>query len=264
MHIVITSRGGRAMSRPAIVVKIGGSVLTGRQGYRRAAEFLSGRLAAEPRCAIVAVVSAEFGMTDALLETALDFAETPDPSALDLLWSTGELRSAALLTLALQAHGVRAVGVNVHQAGLVKAEDAAYAQIRPLRLRALVADHDVVVAPGFLAREHGDGIVSLGRGGSDLTAVLLAAGLGAVRCELLKDVPGYFTSDPKLAPNAAPIPVLGYERALEMADDGCDLVQRNALVAARDHDLELIISAIGHGARTIITTEAADFKSAVA
>ena len=69
-------------------------------------------------------------------------------------------------------------------------------RVRPLRLRALLAQHEVVVVPGFLARGDGDAIVSLGRGGSDLTAVLLAAGLRANRCELIKDVPGYFTADP--------------------------------------------------------------------
>jgi aspartate kinase len=252
------------MSRPIVVVKIGGSVLTGRDGYRRAAEFLAGRIASDPRNAIVAVVSAELGVTDALLATARDFVEAPDTSALDLLWSTGELRSAALLTLALQARGVSALGVNIHQAGIVKADDTGQAQIRGLRLRAVLGCHDVVVAPGFLARERGDGIVSLGRGGSDLTAVLLAVGLGAVRCELLKDVPGYFTSDPKLEPGALPIPLLGYDRALQMADEGCDLVQRNALVAARDHGVELIIAAIGGGPGSVITTHNVHFESAVA
>lgn len=252
------------MSRPIIVVKIGGSVLTGRSGYRRAADFLATRIATDPRHAIVAVVSAELGDTDALLETARDFSETPDPAALDLLWSTGELRSTALLALALHARGVAASGVNVHQAGLVKDDDAVEARVRPLRLRAALADHDILVVPGFLARERGDGIVSLGRGGSDLTAVLLAAGLGADRCELLKDVPGYFTADPKLDPGAVPVPVLGYDRALQMADAGCELVQRNALAAARDHELDLIITALGGGAGTLITTDNLHLESAVA
>lgn len=251
------------MSRPIIVVKIGGSVLTGRSGYRRAADFLASRIAAEPRHAIVAVVSAELGDTDALLETAREFIDTPDPGTLDLLWSTGELRSTALLALALHARGVSASGVNVHQAGLVKHENAAEAQVRPLRLRAALAGHDVLIVPGFLARVAGDGIVSLGRGGSDLTAVLLAAGLGANRCELLKDVPGYFTADPKLDPGAVPVPVLGYERALQMADEGCELVQRKALAAARDHELDLIISAIGGGSGTLITNHI-HLESAVA
>jgi len=252
------------MSRPIIVVKIGGSVLTGRSGYRRAADFLASRIAADPSHAIVAVVSAELGDTDALLDTARDFVEAPDPAALDLLWSTGELRSTALLTLALHARGVAASGGNVHQAGLFKDDDSAEPRIRPLRLRAALAGRDVVVVPGFLARGRGDGIVSLGRGGSDLTAVLLAAGLGAVRCELLKDVPGYFTADPKLDPGAVQMPVLSYERAIHMADEGCELVQRKALVAARDHELDLIITAIEGGPGTLITTDHIHLESAVA
>ena len=252
------------MIRPIIVIKIGGSVLTGRSGYRRAAEFLASRVAADPRHSIVAVVSAELGDTDALLDEAREFVEAPDPAVLDLLWSTGELRSAALLALALHARGVDATGVNVHQAGLVKGDDSADPQIRPLRLRAVLADHDVVIVPGFLARGRGDRIVSLGRGGSDLTAVLLAAGLDAVRCELLKDVPGYFTADPKLDSGAVQVPVLNYERALEMADAGCELVQRKALVAAREHQLDLFISEIGGGPGTLITAESLQFESAVA
>ena len=236
------------MSRRIIVVKIGGSVLTGGNGYRRAADFLAKLVGSEPGCGIVAVVSAELGMTDALLATAREIVEAPDPSTLDLLWSTGELRSAALLALALQSRGLRAAGINVHQAGLIKVDDGSIpgrSMIRPLRLRALLAAHDVIVAPGFLARDSGDAVVSLGRGGSDLTAVLLAAGLDAVRCELLKDVPGYFTADPKRDPDARPIPSLCYDRALQMSENGCELVQHQALLAAREHNLPLTISAIG-------------------
>ena len=124
--------------------------------------------------------------------------------------------------------------------------------MRPLRLLALLDAYDVVVAPGFLARGPGDRIVSLGRGGSDLTAVLLAAGLGASSCELVKDVPGYFTCDPKRDPLARPVERLTYARAIEMADEGCALVQRNALVAARDRALPLVIRALGGSSGTVV------------
>lgn len=255
------------MSRGVVVIKIGGSVLTGPNGYRHAADFVAARVAADPDNRIVAVVSAELGVTDALLATARGFVEAPDSSTLDLLWSTGELRSTALLALALQGRGVNAVGINIHQAGLMRADDGdgpGRSRIRPLRLRALLADHDVVVAPGFMARDGGDAVVSLGRGASDLTAVLLAAGLGAARCELLKDVPGYFTADPKLDPGAQPIAALCFDHALEMADDGCELVQREALLAARAHGLALTISAIGAATGTLITTGNVHFASATA
>ena len=235
------------MSGALTVLKIGGSVLTGDRAYRLAAAFIAARVAAFPAQRIVAVVSAALGATDALLRTAREIVDTPAPAALDLLWSTGELRSAALLALSLQAVGVHATAINVHQTGLVHDDEAGRpgaSRVRPLRLRALLADHDVVVAPGFLARGGADAVVSLGRGGSDLTAVLLAASLGA-RCELVKDVPGYFSADPKRDPEARPLASLSYARAIEMADDGCELVQRHALEAAREHRVPLVVSAIG-------------------
>ena len=243
------------MSAPVSVLKIGGSVLTGPQAYRQVAAFVARRLSEPPGERIVAVVSAESGVTDALLATARDIVDEPDPHSLDLLWSTGELRSAALLALSLQAIGVKAAAINVQQTGIWQpsgSRDRSASRVRALRLRAVLATHDVVVAPGFLARGDGDSVVSLGRGGSDLTAVILATGLGATRCELIKDVPGYFTADPKVDPDARPIPALPYSQALAMADDGCDLVQRAALEAARDYGLPLQISAIGAEGTTYI------------
>ena len=231
------------MTHRTVVVKIGGSVLTGPQAYRGAAMTIAGRVSTSPNERIVAVVSAESGVTDRLLAAARDVVEEPDPSVLDLLWSTGEIRSVALLTLALHALGVKAAAANVHQTGLTWPDHGARAtSLQPLRLRALLSEHDVVVAPGFLARSGGDRIASLGRGGSDLTAILLAAGLRAHRCELLKDVAGYFSADPRHDPGAQAIPWLSYARALAMAEEGCDLVQRAALEAARDHGIELVIS----------------------
>ena len=234
-----------------VVVKIGGSVFTTHAAYRRVAAALGRRLHEEPGTRIVVVVSAEEGTTDALLAIARDLSESPDPAALDLLWSTGELRSTALLTLALHAAGVEAAAANVHQAGIIASGEGH--RVRPLRLRALAADHDVVVTPGFLARSAGDSVVSLGRGGSDLAAVLLAAALGALRCELVKDVAGYFSADPNREPCARHLPALSYEQAIAMADAGCEVVQRHALVAARDAGLCLTMRALDDPRRTRIT-----------
>ena len=248
------------MTGPLTVLKIGGSVLAGPAGYRRAAAHIATRLCASPGERLVAVVSAELGVTDALLAFARDIVDAPDPATVDLLWSTGEIRSAALLSLSLQALGVRVAAVNVHQAGLAGSDGAAAgtAQLNPLRLRAALAGCDVVVVPGFFARGPADALVSLGRGGSDLTAVLLAAGLGATTCELLKDVPGFFTADPKKAPGARLIPTLTYARALEMADAGCELVQRQALEAARRERLPLVVRAIGGPAGTRVADPRTD------
>ena len=245
------------MNGRVAVLKIGGSVLTGPQAYRRAAAHIGTRLCTSPGERIVAVVSAELGVTDRLLATANEIVDTPDAGTLDLLWTTGETRSAALLALSLQALGVTVTVANVHQAGL-SSTHLGDLQVNPLRLHALLADQDVVVVPGFFARGAGDSLRSLGRGGSDLTAVLLAAGLGAACCELLKDVPGFFTRDPKRSPDARPIPLLSFTRALAMADEGCELVQRQALEAARAHALPLHVRAIGHTAGTRIHDNADD------
>jgi aspartate kinase len=239
------------------VVKVGGSVLTDRQAYRRVAAYVGNRLCARPDERLLIVVSAENGATDALLATARDIVSEPNPSTVDLLWSTGETQSAAILTLYLQAEGILAAAANIHQTGLTDPdlrESSARPSVRPLRLLALLDACDVLVVPGFLARGAGDRIVSLGRGGSDLTAVLLAAGLGARTCELVKDVPGYWTSDPKRDPHARPLKRLTYARAIEMADDGCTLVQRHALVAARDHAVPLMVHALGGEHGTVVGT----------
>jgi aspartate kinase len=237
------------------VIKIGGSVLTGTAAYGRAATFITERLREHPDERLVVVVSAEFGVTDRLLGTAREIVDHPDPATLDLLWSTGELRSAALLALQLQARGVRAAAFNVHQTGLTEPDVSSGAGrigVRKLRLVAALAKYEVVVAPGFLARGDGDAVVSLGRGGSDLTAVLLAAGLGARQCELVKDVPGYFSADPNIDPSAAHLPSVDFEEALAMSDAGCDLVQRQALEAARDRRLPLVVRAIDSETRTVV------------
>ena len=225
------------------VFKLGGSVLQGVDTYRRAAQFLRDEVS-RTRARIVAVVSAAYGHTDALWREAASVSDTVDDDARDLLWSTGELRSVALLTLALRSTGLSAVGLNVHETGL-RVDSRASAGVDPLvlnpmPLRAALGRHDVVVVPGFLATCRQQ-VVTLGRGGSDWSAVALAAALDASRCELIKDVPGYFTSDPHTTPNAALIDALDYTTALEMADNGCPLVQRQAIDHARRTHLPLIV-----------------------
>jgi aspartate kinase len=113
--------------------------------------------------------------------------------------------------------------------------------VRPLRLLAALAASRIVIVPGFLGVSAGGTITSLGRGGSDLTAVLLAIAVRADACELIKDVPGYFTADPHRDAAARQIHDLPIDEALRMAATGCDLVQRAALAAAAQADLHLII-----------------------
>lgn len=244
------------------VIKVGGSIFKDAASYRRAAEFVAHRLAAAPREKLVVVVSARNGITDFLLQEAQAVVSEPNPTALDLLWSTGELHSVALLALHLQALGIAASPLNVHQTGLRLSErgaSAANADFDPAAIHATLRNHRAVVVPGFLASDRSSVIVSLGRGGSDLTAVLLAAGLSASRCELIKDVPGYFSDDPHLNAHARHLSSLSFSQALSMAHAGCDLVQTQALEAAARYDLPLVVRSLVEPApQTWITNEASE------
>lgn len=237
------------------VIKVGGSILKDKRAYRRAARYVRNRHAASPEERLVVVVSAQEGVTDWLAATACQVIAQPNPSALDLLWSTGELRSVALLTLHLQALGVSAAPLNIHEAGLAIAGTTHIAATTPhdvcfnsRRLRSVLSRHSVVVVPGFFATDATGAVRSLGRGGSDLTAVLLAKGLNASRCELLKDVPGYFSSDPHVNPNARHLPHLTFEEALTLADHGCDLLQRQAIELAAQCNLPLVVRSLDESA----------------
>lgn len=232
-------------------LKIGGSVLTGHAGYASAAAFLAQRLIDSTE-RLVVVVSAEYGHTDALYQeakAAVSGTDTgaeevaPDAALLDLLWSTGETRSVALLSLRLRSLGTSVTGISVHQIGLKVIPGQDRIDFNPLSIRAALAHHRVVVVPGFLAVDR-QRIVTLGRGGSDWSAVLLAASLGAARCELVKDVDGYFTADPHADADAQLISELSYSTALQMADDGCPLVQRHAIAEAARARLPLLIRSL--------------------
>jgi aspartokinase len=239
-----------------VVVKLGGSLLTDVQAFRRAALFLKHRGQTTTQERFVVVVSAQKGLTDTLERRARSVVRTPALRALDLLWSTGELRSVALLSLHLQAIGVSSVGLNVHETGLeITPDDAAGPTPTGMRtLRSTVANHAVVIVPGFFATRPDGAIVSLNRGGSDLTAVLLATGLGASRCELIKDVPGYFDCDPRKDKRARHLASLSFEEALQMADRGCQLVQRCAISVAYAAKLPLVVRSLEEGARMSVVS----------
>jgi aspartate kinase len=236
------------------VIKLGGSILKSLRSYRRAARFVRNRYNAAPNERLVIVVSAQEGYTDRLAATAGRIVAQPASAALDLLWSTGELRSVALLALELHALGIPAAALSIHEAGLTSRSGSDFGGpgqqvvLNPRRLFSVLATHPVAVVPGFFATDSTGAVVSLGRGGSDWTAVLLAQGLAASRCELVKDVPGYFTSDPHRDLSARHIPALTFEKALAFAREGCDLVQRQAIEAAARSNLALLIRSLDEAA----------------
>jgi len=242
-----------------VVLKLGGSVLRDHDAYPRCAGWLAARLHRHPQERLVVVVSAPLGATDRLQALAQSCSPQPDQRLLDLLWTTGETHSVALLALCLNHAGIPAAGLAVHQCGLELVPvgaDRDELRVNPLPLRAHLRRNRVVVVPGFFARGRGDSVVSLGRGGSDLTAVLLAAGLQARRCELIKDVPGYFTKDPNKHADARPVPHVSFAEALVLAAGDCDLVQARALQAAARTNTDRLVRGLDeHGPYPLVSRE---------
>lgn len=149
--------------KKAVVIKIGGSVLVDGDSYGRASRFIVRRLQRPVEERFVVVVSAQEGFTDELEELARGTIKHPNPRTLDLLWSTGEMRSVALLTLHLEELGVAAVGLNIHETGLRFNGTEEVGSLRAEIDNAL-AEHSIVVVPGFFGTHHSGAIRSLGRG----------------------------------------------------------------------------------------------------
>lgn len=243
-----------AAKKRVVVIKLGGSVLVDDNSYQNAARFLVRRLQTRNEERLVVVASARKGITNESERNARGTTLYPNPRTLDLLWSTGELHSVALLTLHLEELGASTLGLNIHETGLRLNGSEEVAFLRH-EVEEASGGHSAVVVPGFFGTHKGGSILSLGRGGSDLTAVLLAKGLGASRCELIKDVSGYFDHDPHSHAGAVHMPHLSYQRALTMADSGCDLIQRRALEAACRARLRLVVRTMDDNAPSTVVTE---------
>ncbi len=183
---------------------------------------------------VVAVVSAMGDTTDDLLALASSVTGGALPNAReqDALLATGEIQSAALLAMALIARGTDAISLSGAQAGI--SADGTYgkgriAGIEPKRVRAELDAGRVVIVAGFQGVSEGSETTTLGRGGSDTSAVALAAALGADRCQIFTDVRGVYTADPRAVPAARQLSVVGYEEMLELANQGAQVMQTRAV-----------------------------------
>jgi len=222
------------MPAPLVVQKFGGSSVAGADRIKRVARRIARERAAGND--LVVVVSAMGDTTDELLGLAAAITDEPDPRELDVLLATGEHQSATLVSMALHALGIGAISLTGPQAGITT--DGTYgrariAGIEPARVRKELQDGKVVIVAGFQgqsARSATDQeMTTLGRGGSDTTAVALAAALRADRCQIFTDVKGIYTADPRLVPAARQLPVIGYEEMLELAHQGAQVMQVRAV-----------------------------------
>jgi aspartate kinase len=217
-----------------VVQKYGGSSVADADRIKHVAR----RVATERATGsdLVVVVSAMGDTTDHLLDLAASITDEPDPREMDLLLATGEHISGTLVAMALQAIGVPAISLTGAQAGIRTDRShgrARIANVDPARVREEIAAGKVVIVAGFQgatdeSHQHGE-VTTLGRGGSDTTAVALAARLQADKCEIYTDVEGIYTTDPRVVPDARLLPVIGYEEMLEMAHQGAQVMQTRAV-----------------------------------
>ena len=211
-----------------IVQKYGGSSLANSDLIRNVAKRISN--ASEGDNQVVATVSAMGDSTDNLMDIAAQITNSPNPRELDVLLSTGELQSCALVCMALQELGKNAVSLSGGQAGIITDSRFGNAKISNLatnRIEMELNKGNIVVVAGFQGITDEVDITTLGRGASDLTAVALAAGLKAERCEIYTDVDGIFTADPRLVPSAYKMDEIGFEEMLEMANYGAKMNPRS-------------------------------------
>jgi aspartate kinase len=222
------------MQRPLVVQKFGGSSVANADRIRRVARRIARERAAGSD--LVVVVSAMGDTTDELLTLAHAITDEPDARELDMLLATGEHQSATLLSMALHALGVEAISLTGPQAGITtdgRYGRARIANIEPRRIRAEIENGNVVIVAGFQGQSETAAdqaeMTTLGRGGSDTTAVALAAALRADRCQIFTDVKGIYTADPRVVSSARQLPVIGYEEMLELAHQGAQVMQVRAV-----------------------------------
>ena len=213
---------------PLIVQKYGGSSLADAEKILAVARRIGA--ARQGGAEVVAVVSAMGDTTDELIGLARTVAREPHARELDLLLSTGELVSCTLVTMALRELGHAAISLSGPQAGIHTDTSFGRARIRRIedrRVRRELAEGRIVVVAGFQGITAGDDVTTLGRGGSDTTAVAIAAALGADRCEIYTDVEGIYTADPRIVPDARKLNEIGYEEMLELASLGAKMHPRS-------------------------------------
>ena len=219
---------------PIIVQKYGGSSVADTPRIRRVAERVM--RAREQGSDVVVVVSAMGHTTDDLMAMAHGLTPIPNARELDLLLTAGERIAMSLLAIAVNDAGYPAVSYTGSQAGIItdtRHGKARIIDIRPGRIRESLEKGAVVIVAGFQGVSTAYDVTTLGRGGSDTTAVALAASLGAEACEIYTDVPGVFTADPRIVPQARKLHAVSYEEMLEMAATGARVLQLRAVEYAR-------------------------------
>jgi len=223
-----------------VVQKYGGSSVADAQKLQKVAERIV--RTKQRGHDVVVVVSAMGDTTDNLLSLAKQVSANPDRRELDMLLSAGERISMALLSMAIRELGGDAISFTGSQSGIITNDrhiDARIIEVRPFRVQDELARGRIVVVAGYQGVSYRREVTTLGRGGSDTTAVAMAAALGAEWCEICSDVDGVYTADPRIVSSARRIPCLSYEETQELAESGAKVLNAQAVEFAKERGIAI-------------------------
>lgn len=253
------------MKKPIIVQKYGGSSVANPERIKKVAE----RVVKTKRngAQVVVVVSALGDTTDELLQLAEQITSTPSDRELDMLMATGEQISVALLAMAIHELGEAAVSLTGAQIGVMTEGShtkAKLVDIRPKRMQSVLNEGAIVIAAGFQGVNMQQDITTLGRGGSDLSAVALAKVLKADVCEIYTDVDGVYTADPRIVSNARKMSFISYDEMLELASVGAQVMQARSIFVAKRYNIPIHVrSSFSEKEGTMITDSVQAMESMV-
>ena len=220
VSIIVQKFGGTSVATPAKILAAAGRAVAAKRNGNQ----------------VVVVVSARGHKTDELIDLAREISDSPPAREMDMLLSTGEQESVALMAMAVQKLGEQAISMTGAQIGIVTDSTHTKARIRSIsteRMRQALESGKIVIAAGFQGIDDQFDITTLGRGGSDTTAVALAAVLKAQVCEIYTDVEGVFTTDPRQVTEARKIPLVSYDDMLELASLGAGVMQSRSIEFAK-------------------------------
>jgi aspartate kinase len=248
-----------------IVQKYGGTSVGNTERIRNVARRVAAYRADGDQ--VVVVVSAMSGVTDGLIRLAKEITPLPSEREMDVLLATGEQQTIALTAIALQTLNVPAVSLTGAQAGIVTDgvhTKAKIQNISPAEVHRLLDEGNVVIVAGFQGQSFSGQITTLGRGGSDLTAIALAAALKADLCQIYTDVDGVYTADPRLVPNARKLPEISYDEMLELAGSGAKVMQLRSVEFAKKFDVVFEVrSSLNDHPGTIVKEETSSMEDVV-
>ena len=251
MALIVQKYGGTSVGTPERIRNVASRILaTQREGN-----------------SVVAVVSAMSGVTDNLLKLSKAVSDKPTDRELDVLLATGEQTTIALTAMAINALGGRAISLTGAQAGILTDgihTKAKIANITPRQIRKHLNDGFICIVAGFQGQTLQGSITTLGRGGSDLTAIAIAAALKAHNCEIYTDVDGVYTCDPRIVPTARKIDIIAYDELLEMASSGSKVMQSRSVEFAKKFNVPFEVrSSFNQNRGTIVQEENPNLENVV-